>query len=243
MNLKTRLIACMKEDWKFPAHIDADTLAEEMKDALASPDGILRDRLVLDGFGILVMSKKVKSEKIRTIFEELVSDKFLLGGLGKEQDDSVFGRAFSGYGILSLLEYGKGSMLFTKDDILRAYNAVLKCFREEKDLRGYVDGKGWAHSIAHNADCLAAFAADNNLGHDELIALLFAVKERVCQGHSKVISEYERLLKSVMSVLERGLITEQELAQWVNDICEYTITGNKEEDARNIMCRCEFMIL
>ena len=244
MNLKSRLTAYMKNDWKFPADIDADALADEMKEALAGTDGILRDRLTLDGFEKLTASGKVSDEKCRTVFNELISDKYLLAGLGKECDDSVFGRAFSGYGALSLLEYSetRTDKIFTKDDVLRAFNAVLKCFGEEKDLRGFVDGKGWSHSIAHNADCLAAFANDENLGRDELLPIPAAVKERVWQGHSSVITEYERIHAPVLNMLGRGIIDEQEFADWITDICIYEKTGNPEDDARLIMSRCEFMI-
>lgn len=105
MNLKNRLIAYKKDDWKFPENIDADILADEIKEAFADTDGILRDRLALDGFDKLITSGKVSDEKCQNIFNELVSNKYLLNGLGKECDDSVFGRAFCGYGILTLLEY------------------------------------------------------------------------------------------------------------------------------------------
>ena len=244
MNLKNQLIEYMKNDWQFPADIDAEALADEMKEALASTDGILRDRLALDGFGKLISSGRVSDEKCRAIFDELVSDKYLLNGLGKECDDSVFGRAFSGYGIFDLFEYseGKDDKIFTKDDIFQAFQAVLKCFNEEKDLRGFVDGKGWAHSIAHNADCLAGFAGDDKLGHSELMAILLAVKERICQGHSSIIGEHMRLREPVLSVLDRGVINEQEFADWIADICTYEKTGNAEEDVCKIMGRCEFMI-
>ena len=244
VNLKNRLISYMKEDWQFPSDIDTDILADEMKSALANKDGILRDRLVLVGFDKLILSGSVSDKKCRDIFDDLVCDKFLLNGLGKECDDSVFGRAFSGYGILTLLEYNdnKVKKIFTNEDVLTAFQAILKCFIYEKDLRGFVDGKGWAHSIAHNADCLATLTSYDILGYNELTAVLYAVKERVYQGHSAIISDYDRLSQPVLNVIERGIITEQELIDWITDISTYKITGCQDEDVRNIMSRCEFLI-
>jgi len=244
MNLKNQLIAHMKNDWQFSVDINADALADEMKEALASIDGILRDRLVLDGFAKLIASGKVSDEKCRVIFDELISDKYLLNGLGKECDDSIFGRAFSGYAISSLLDYsnGKDNKIFTKKDMLLAFHAVLKCFREEKDLRGFVYGKGWAHSIAHNADCLAGFAVDDNFGRDELLPVLSVIKEHVYRGHNSVIREYDRIQAPVLSMLERGIVSEKEFADWIADICVYERIGNVEEDTHLIMSRCEFMI-
>ena len=244
MSLKNRLITYMKDDWQFPMGIDADALADEMKEALASVDGILRDRLVLNGFGKLIESGNVSDEKCRSIFDELISDKYLLKGLGKECDDSVFGRAFSGYAILSFLEYseGKDEKIFTEADHLQAFHAVLKCFNEEKDLRGFVDGRGWAHSIAHNADCLAEFVSSGKLGHKQHMDLLLSIKRRIFQGHSAVISEYDRILGPVLGILDGGIITEQEFADWLDNICTYEKTESPEENARHIMSRCEFMI-
>ncbi len=244
MELKTRLVSYMKEDWSFPADIDADALAGEMKEALASADGILRDRLALSGFEPLLSSGRVGDETCRRIFAELVSDRYLLRGLGSEQDDSVFGRAFSGYVILMLLQFSeeRKEKLFTKDDVLLAFHAVLRCFEEEKDLRGFVEGKGWAHSIAHNADCLAEFAGDDHIGRDELLAILSAIKERVCQGQGQIISEYDRLREPVFSVLQRGMITEREFADWISDISGYGKCGDEKDDARCILSRCEFLL-
>ena len=244
MSLKKRLVAYMKEDWRFPANIEADGLADEMKEAIGNPDGVLRDRLVLSGFCRLIASGRISDKKCRMLFDELVSDKYLLNGLGTECDDSVFGRAFSGYVIVELLNYNeeKKGEVFAKEDTLHAFWAVLKCFSDEKDLRGFVDGKGWAHSIAHNADCLAAFAGDGALEHDELMAILKAIKIRVHQCQGEIISEYGRILEPVLSVLGRKIISEQNFLDWLTDTCFYERTGNPDEDARNIMARLEFAI-
>ena len=81
---------------------------------------------------------------------------------------------------------------------------------------------------------------ENN--YDELMLILSAVRKRVCQGHSSIVSECDRLREPVLNVLERGIISDQEFKNWIADISTYEKTGDAKEDIRHIMSRCEFMI-
>ena len=38
-------------------------------------------------------------------------------------------------------------------------DAIATWLLRERDLRGFVPGKGWAHAVAHGADALGALAA------------------------------------------------------------------------------------
>ena len=49
----------------------------------------------------------------------------------------------------------------------------------ERDLRGFVAGKGWAHAVAHGADALGALARSRQSGRLELTVLLDVVADRL----------------------------------------------------------------
>jgi len=73
------------------------------------------------------------------------------------------------------------SPFLTIDDVQTIKETVFRYINEEKDYRGYVDGKGLAHSVAHIADVLvniASFEIDNKycLGREDIYEILEAVK-------------------------------------------------------------------
>lgn len=235
-SLKKRLIEIMKNEWVFPDNIDAHALIDELKDALSSTDSDLRDRLALTGFCNLISSEKVSDAKLRSLHFELISDNYLLNGLGKERDDSVFGRGFLIYGAYEPMEYSRkaNKMLFNDGEVKNFLDIALKCFKEEKDLRGWDEEKGWAHTAAHTCDVLGGLAEDNAIGHDELIAILYAIKDKVCIDYHSFGDEHGRFAEAIIQVLKRELISENEFSEWVTSFlkCERPDDSQK---ARRLM--------
>jgi len=241
-SLKKRLIEITKNNYQFSDSINVNSLADEMKEALTSTDGDLRDRLALEVFCNLIYSEKLSDEKCHSLLHELISDKYLLHGLGKECDDSVFSRSFSTYPISSIVRYNHkiGRRILTNDEIKNVLNAALKYLREENDLRDFVDAKGWANSIGHAADFLASLAEDSAFGHSELFAMLNTIRDKICINYACYGADIFRLADAVAAILKRGLISEEAFANWVASFLEYEKTGNYMNDARLASNRSEF---
>jgi len=240
--LKQRLIEIIKNDYAFPDDMDANVLADETKEALASTDGDLRDRLALGVLCSLISSGKLTDEKCRSLLHELISDEYLLCGLGKECDDSVFARSFSTYPISTILEHNRkvDRRILTDDETKNVLDAALKYMREENDLRGFVDDKGWANSIGHAADFFASLAEDPAFGHAELLTMLNTIRDKVCIDYACYGHDIFRLRSAVLAILKRGLISEQEFANWVAEFLKHEKTGDYMKDARLAANRSEF---
>ena len=91
--------------------------------------------------------------------------------------------------------------------VLQWGDAIATWMLREQDLRGYVDGKGWAHAVAHGADALGALAASPHLGHAELTVVLDVVADRLLLPVERpfVHGEPDRLVGTTMAVLRRGV--------------------------------------
>ncbi len=145
-------------------------------------------------------------------------------GLGEKVSDSVFLRAFSTLILAATLEvdidrYERNlPRLFTEDQIHSWLEITLKLLREEKDLRGYVEGKGWAHCMAHTGDLLGDFAAHPCLGKQELEEILNTLQVRITTPVEQVFvhNEEERLSGVVMNILQRDLVTEEFFTAWMD---------------------------
>ena len=223
-DLKNRLNEIMEQDWKFPKDINADSFVDELLDALASTDSDLREAALTACYYVIEEHGLLSDAKCRSLLTELISERRLLNGLGKAEDDSVFARAFYVYAVGNLIDYTKkvNKRIFTNEEICEAFEVVLKCFNDEVDLRDYVQGKGWAHAVAHYGDNLGVFAEDDALEHRHLMDILTAIRSKICiNNHQYRGGEDRRLAAVIIKVLERGLISEKEFSGWLAGFLDF----------------------
>jgi len=103
-------------------------------------------------------------------------------------------------------------------------DTILQYVGQEKDYRGYVVGKGWAHSIAHIADVLVNLSCckvddEYCIGRDGMAEILQAVKILVCnKEHIYDAQEDERLLPVFLIASDRDMynFTTEELIEWID---------------------------
>lgn len=188
-------------------------LSLEMMDYIGDIDGELRDDLL---YGVLVnwiMTDVLTFEEAHDIFIIALDEKHTLNGLG-EINDSVFGRTFS-IEVAACIIY-KHRKLLSHGDILKAFDTVLKFYNEDKDVRGYVEGKSWAHGAAHGADALAELAQCQIIGYQGLKSILDAIYKKINTNYYGYINnEDERMICAVKEVLERDIIPIEEIEEWI----------------------------
>jgi hypothetical protein len=85
-----------------------------------------------------------------------------------------------------------------------------------RDYRGYVNGEGWRHGVAHGADWLMQLALNPALErthHDRILAAVAtqAVPER---GHAYVFGEPGRLARPAQFIASRGLMSIGDWTTW-----------------------------
>lgn len=83
-------------------------------------------------------------------------------------------------------------------------------------MRGYVEGKGWAHSIAHGADLFESIIShpSNDILHAE--EWLNVIKACIWRDTVLQDDEDERLIFAVEAMIEKGL-PEEMLVEWVHN--------------------------
>jgi hypothetical protein len=93
---------------------------------------------------------------------------------------------------------------------------ITNYLRLEKDLRGYVRGKGWAHAVAHTSDALDEFVQCNEIGRTDLIGILNLIAE-VASTEKSVYTcgEDERLVFAVSNAFKREELTTTEKVAWL----------------------------
>jgi len=180
---------------------------------IASTDGELRDNLVYTALYDIFEAETLQQGDLEWVLAELVSDRYLFRGLGPANGDDVFRRSFSLLVIDAILETQPARHMPGRT-LQQVWNAYRDYVTRENDLRGYVDGKGWAHSLAHGADVAYSLIALNVPGKTDVLQLFDIWRVKLSDGAYVFIDEEgERLLRAVFAALDVGILDEDDLCQ------------------------------
>lgn len=190
-------------------------LTAELTTMLGDPDPYLRDEIALQTLVSWVF------DGVYDALLEGLGDGMTTGltvGLGEQHTDTVFRRSFSALVLAACVERSNSGAAAVPDDaVLRWGDRLAGWFVRERDLRGFVPGKGWAHAAAHGADALGALAQCPSFGRLELTVLLDVVADRLLVPTTArlVHGEDDRLAAATMAVLRRDLVPLEVLEPWV----------------------------
>jgi len=225
--LKQLLIEVKDNDYNVPSGVDVDGVIADMLRLIGHTDAELRDALIYSTFMEWAEFKGVIStDQMKQILNTSLSDTHLFFRIGEKDTDSVFTRSFSALLInVALCVHDERPFLSVKE-IHEIKEIVFQYISQEKDYRGYVDGKGWAHAVAHIADALLTIAGVEKaidvdgaycIGREGLLEVLQAVKALVCnKEYVYATEEDERLVTAFMVVTDHKILTTEELINWID---------------------------
>ncbi len=216
--LKCQLIEIKKNDYNFTGY-DLNKLISEMLKDIGSIDSELRDELIYITFGQMIVAKNVlNKDQIKQLLDICVDDQHLFYRLGESATDSVFVRSFSVLILPLILNVDQRDPFLSESEIKYVRKRLFTYVRKEKDVRGYVDGKGWAHTLAHAADALGEIAKHHYIKENDLIELLDVVNAKVLFSNSVYThNEDERMALSVFNTINRGILSEQQVLNWIDN--------------------------
>ena len=227
--LKEVLSTINKHEFKFSSE-DAEEIIDAMLTHIGSIDFELRDELIYSTLSKWIIDKRISNEKLREILERCLVN--LSFGLRETESDTVFMRSFSILILTSILYYDNdiNSFLLEKE-VIRVYEKIVEYALSEKDLRGYVINKGWAHSVAHLADCLDELSKNRYLGSEELYQILNVIYTKVSTNHiAYSFGEDERLVTAVVSVVARNILATERVKEWLNHFSDFENPSNWPKD-------------
>lgn len=221
-NLKSKLIEWKENDWNIPEEINRYELSLELMESLKSTDWILRDELALSFLWKIIMEDMLEEAQIRKLLKLALSEDHLFYKLGTEEDDSVFNRSFTILIIRWIIKYHNDKMkddghgILFKEEVIDCFNKVMEYLRKEKDVRGYVQDKGWGHSAAHTGDTLVSFAGSTELDKTQLLEILEGIKEKVSIVYYVYKNEEaERVTTACIELIKRDDLEEEQIVEWI----------------------------
>jgi hypothetical protein len=181
---------------------------------LGSADPYLRDEIAYPTLATWV-SEGVYDDLLQGLGDGMTAG--LVVGIGEDGTDTVFRRSFSALVLAECVIRDNERQILAPETLLKWGDRAAGWLVRERDLRGYVPGKGWAHTVAHGADVLGAFAKSKAMGRLELTVLLDVIADRlITETDQRLIhGEDDRLAKATLDILRRNLVGPEVLEPWL----------------------------
>jgi hypothetical protein len=215
------------EGHKVPADRPLADLTAELTTMLGSADPYLRDEIAYPTLATWV-ADGVYDDLLQGLGDGMTAG--LTIGIGEQSTDTVFRRSFSVLVLAECIErattlatgLSSGRAGVPDETVLRWGDRIAGWLVRERDLRGYVPGKGWAHAVAHGADALGVLAESSAMGRLELTVLLDVIADRLVSSTTArfVHGEDDRLALATMRILRRDLVGLDVLEPWVTRLAD-----------------------
>jgi hypothetical protein len=201
-------------DFEVPVDRPLDDLTAELTRMLGSNDPVVRDGTAYPALATWT-SRGVYDDLLSGLGDGMAAG--LAVGLGEPESDTVFRRSFSVLVLGECVARDNAAGLVPPGKVLEWGDRISTWYLRERDLRGYVPGKGWAHAVAHGADAIGTLAESPHLGQAELTVLLDVIADRLTMPVETqfVSGEPDRMAAATMNVLRRNVVPLSVLEPWV----------------------------
>lgn len=196
-------IALAKSGFVVPAGDTAAILLVAMNPLLASPDPVLRDDVAYSAAAEWVVGKGlVMPDDLRRLITLWTAN--LDDGLGSTGDDRVLGRSFSALCLSLVAARDVATPFLAAPEVEALFARLLDYFARERDTRGFDQGRGWMHSVAHTADAFKFLARGRHWTLDHSARLLDAVGAKLGATDAVFVwGEPERLAAALHAAVRR----------------------------------------
>lgn len=197
---------------------------------IGDPDPELRDGLIYLTFVYWIEEKKYFSnEELYDLLNILIDENHLFYNIGSEKDDSVLRRSFSVLAVNPILCVHLDKPFLDTDMMLKIKDSLIKYLKEEKDLRGYNNEKGWMHALAHTADAFNVLLACEGTTEETCKELLLCIEGKLLEGrYIFTAEEYERLVTVIYyNIIEDKLLSDSYICSWLKGLNKVLEIENK----------------
>ncbi|MBT3189058.1 MAG: DUF2785 domain-containing protein [Anaerolineae bacterium] len=207
-----------KNEYAIPEGYTAENLAPKLLSCFASPDPELRDDLAYSILTEWVDHDFYTYKQIREMMIVLSSN--LEIGIGEKDTDSVFLRTFSILALALMIYHDNNKSFLKADEVETLLEKGLEYLHAEKDPRGYIQIKGWAHALAHTADLMLVLAENRHTNIDQHIKILDGIAKKLINSTDWVYlhGEDDRLSAVVIAILQRNLIELPHIEEWLSSL-------------------------
>lgn len=229
-SLKDTLEEVAENEYQVPQNANPFELALTMMNYIGDLDGYLRDELIYTVFAKWILADVFDKDELYQILMISLDDNHLFYKIGNV-DDSVFTRTFSVLLVPLILYVHRRSNFLSIEDLTLVKEKLICYLTDEKDVRGYVNYRGWAHGVAHAADALDELVKCSSILDDDLKAILQVIYQKATINYYAYINdEDERMVTAIVSILERDQLPDSDIINWLQGFAKIPKTDRLPDD-------------
>ena len=206
------------ERWKATGFDVADVAGRNARalalvDCLGDADPFLRDGIAFEALSNWMRGGLLDDAALLAI------ERRLLAQLDGEDDDG-FHKPFAALVLSEVARTDRIRPWMRPEQRTLLVDAAATYLSSVRDYRGYVDGEGWRHGVAHGADWAMQLALNEALQPAQVSALLDAVGNQAmpADDHAYAFGEPVRLARAAAYLIARGDLEQTAIAAWLSGL-------------------------
>lgn len=219
---KVYLRSIASNHYQLPEDIDLFAFLRALLQNFATTDAELRDELTYMVLAHAIIDQesaaRLPANQRETLLLTCFDNEHLFYHIGETGTDSVFMRSFSLLIIAALLYADARLHHISQEATRKAQTALLRYAREERDWRGYIKGKGWAHSVAHLSDALDEIAQHRYTSPTDRETLMQTLTYLATLPEPLCYEEDDRLSFAAYRLIAANMVEDAFLETWVESL-------------------------
>ncbi|WP_107950633.1 DUF2785 domain-containing protein [Lysinibacillus parviboronicapiens] len=195
---------------------EGDWLLQQTLTHIGSTNAELRD-FIYRTFIDILSDNLLSPQQLQFLFDTTTNEDFLYANIGEKFTDSVFIRSFSALLVANILTKDAEILTLNDESLQPFFKQIGRYLLLEQDTRGHIEGKGWAHSIAHGADLAAITIKHPKFDLQYAPSILHALKLTTWKDVVYINDEEERLVNIIEALLDRSY-SEEAIMEWVEQV-------------------------
>ena len=214
-----------------------DNQIDFMLQNIGNLDPYLRDDVVYTLLARGFTENSFIPEQKAKIVTTFISSRNLFKGIEQPQNDLIFLRTFNALLGELILESDNDKPILTDSERQLLFDWSIRYLKEEKDFRGYVTTKGWAHSVAHGSDFLGATLSHHDF-KPKSVSAIFDVITSIFQNLKNpfVDDEEQRIAFAFFQGVHFQKIASADFNSFVDDFDKQIYQQLLHDDRANWYC-------
>jgi Protein of unknown function (DUF2785) len=190
-------------------------LAREATVMLGSTDPEVRDSVAYEALAAWIFTdRRLDARDLNRLLDVLVTN--ARHGLGDAQGDGLFLRSFSTLVLSVVAAQDLRQPFLSQRQFEALLNLGIEQLARERDLRGYIVGKGWGHATAHSADLLKFLGRSSRLNTAQQARLVESISGRLrSAGQVFVWGKDARLAAALATLAGRPDVDATPFTTWI----------------------------
>jgi hypothetical protein len=213
---RAELEALRAADFAIADDARRNALALALPDCLAEPDPFLRDAVAFEGLQRWLRTQALAPDAPAQLLARVQPL------LAAPDDAAGVRRPFAALVLSEIARTDRVAPWMTPAQRAALVTDAANFVAGVRDYRGFVDGEGWRHGVAHGADLLLQLGLNPALDRPALDELLLAAQRQVvaADAHAYVHGEPGRLARAVYFIAARGLHEPGFWDAWLADVAK-----------------------